>query len=239
MRDLEMRNVAQPVEFRAATKDDSPGTLRGYAIVFNKYSQNLGGFVEQVDPAAARKSLADNVPVVARGNHDDNQLLGTIEAETLRLGADDVGVWYEVDLPNTGPGRDHAVLAKRGDLRYSSFAFHTLEDEWSVTDSGFPLRTLTSIQLIDVAPVVSPAYRDSTAGMRSLAAAVHMDVDAVRDAPVEELRSLLNGEPIEPPAAAEVRGEEEQGDSGQGETHLAAALLKRAEFEMNHPKITP
>lgn len=237
MRDLEMRNVSQPVEFRAASKSDSPGTLRGYAIVFNKYSQNLGGFVEQVDPAAARKSLADNVPVVARGNHDDNQLLGTTEAETLRLGADDVGVWYEVDLPDTGAGRDHAVLAQRGDLRYSSFAFHTIDDEWGVTDSGFPLRTLTSIHLIDVAPVVSPAYRDSSVGLRSLAEAVHMDVETVREAPAEEIRSLLSGEPIEAPAA-EKRGDEEA-EAGQGETHLAAALLKRAEFEMTHPKIEP
>ena len=237
MRDLELRNVAQPVEFRAAkNEDDSPGTLRGYAIVFNKYSQNLGGFVEQVDPAAVRKSLADRVPVVARGNHDDNQLLGTTEAETLRLGADDVGVWYEVDLPNTGAGRDHAVLAKRGDLRYSSFAFHTIDDEWGVTENDFPLRTLTSIHLIDVAPVVSPAYRDSSVAMRSLAAAVHMDVDAVREAPVDEIRSRLNGEEV---SDVEERSEDEQVEAGQGETHLAAALLKRAEFEMNHPKINP
>jgi len=233
MRDLEMRHVAQPVEFRAADGDGSPGTLRGYAIVFNKYSQNLGGFVEQVDPAAVRKSLADRVPVVARGNHDDNQLLGTIEAETLRLGVDDTGMWYEVDLPNTGAGRDHAVLAKRGDLRYSSFAFHTIDDEWGVTENDFPLRTLTSIHLIDVAPVVSPAYRDSSVAMRSLAAAVHMDVDAVREAPVEEIRSRLNGEEI---SDVEERSEDEQAEAGQGETHLAAALLKRAEFEMNYPK---
>jgi len=237
MRDLEMRHVAQPVEFRAASDDDgSPGTLEGYAIVFGKYSQNLGGFVEQVDPAAVRKSLADNVPVVARYNHDDNFLLGTTEAGTLTLTADEVGVRYRVDLPNTSAGRDTAALAKRGDLRYSSFAFHTVDDDWGVTERGFPLRTLTDIQLVDVAPVVSPAYRDSSVGLRSLAAAVHMDVDAVREAPVDEIRSRLNGEEV---SGVEERSEDEQVEAGQGETHLAAALLKRAEFEMNHPKINP
>jgi len=224
-RDIEMRHVAQPVEFRAAKDDDaSPGTLRGYAIVFNKYSQNLGGFVEQVDPSAVRKSLADAVPVVARGNHDDNQLLGTTEAETLRIGEDDTGLWYEVDLPNTGPGRDHAVLAKRGDLRYSSFAFHTIDDEWGVTEQGFPLRTLTSIHLIDVAPVVSPAYRDSTVGVRSLAEHLHVEVDTVTSASTDELRSLLAGEPIEPPV--EVRGDNDE-DEGQGETHPSVSLRQR------------
>ena len=225
MRDLEMRHVAQPVEFRDADADGSPGTLEGYAVVFGKFSQNLGGFVEQVDPAAVRKSLADNTPVVARFNHDDNFLLGTTEAGTLTLTADEVGVRFRVDLPNTSAGRDMAALAKRGDLRYSSFAFHTIEDEWGVTEAGLPLRTLTSIHLIDVAPVVSPAYRDSSVGLRSLAEAVHMDVESVREAPVEELRSLLNGEPLETPEA-ETRSDEQESE-GQGDTHPNLDLLKR------------
>jgi HK97 family phage prohead protease len=225
MRDLEMRHVAQPVEFRDADGDGSPGVLEGYAIVFGKFSQNLGGFVEQVDPAAVRKSLADQVPVVARYNHDDNFLLGTTEAGTLTLTADEVGVRYRVDLPNTSAGRDTAALAKRGDLRYSSFAFHTVSDDWGVTERGFPLRTLTDIQLVDVAPVVSPAYRDSSVGLRSLAAAVHMDVDAVREAPVETLRSLIAGEPVEPPV--EVRAEEVQEEEGQSDTHPSISMRQR------------
>jgi len=222
MRDLEMRHVSQPVEFRSA--DDGPGTLDGYAIVFNKYSQNLGGFVERVDPAAATKSVSDKLPVVARYNHDDNFLLGTIEAGTLRLEVDDVGVRYIVDLPDTSAGRDVAALAKRGDLRYSSFAFHTLEDEWDVTEQGFPLRTLRSIQLVDVAPVVNPAYRDSTVGVRSLAEHLHIEVDAVAAASTDELRSLLSGEPVETPV--EVRADEQE-EEGQSETHPSITMRQR------------
>lgn len=237
MRDLEMRHIAQPVEFRAAKDTASPGTLEGYAIVFNRYSENLGGFVERVDPGAATKSVADKLPVVARHNHDDNQLLGTIEAGTLRLEVDDIGVRYSVDLPDTSVGRDVAVLAKRGDLRYSSFAFATIADEWDLTDEGFPLRTLKSIRLVDVAPVTSPAYRDSSVGMRSLAEHLHVEVDVVTEATTEELRSLINGDPIEPPTP-EVRAEEQEAE-GQGETHLVAALLKRAEFINSHPVINP
>lgn len=224
MRDLEMRHVSQPAEFRSA--DDGPGTLEGYAIVFNKYSQNLGGFVERVDPNAATKSVADKLPVVARYNHDDNFLLGTIEGGTLRLEVDDIGVRYIVDLPDTSAGRDVAVLGKRGDLRYSSFAFHTLEDEWDVTEQGFPLRTLRSIQLVDVAPVVNPAYRDSTAGVRSLAEHLHIDVDAVVAASTEELRSLINGDPVQIPPV-EARGEDQEEADGQSETHPKVSLLQR------------
>ena len=171
--DVERRHLAQPVELRKL--DGGIGVLRGYAAKYMRYSQNLGGFVEQVAAAAFLKSLGDKVPVIARYNHDDNYLLGTTEAETLRLLSDEVGLPYEVDLPDTTAGRDVAVLAFRGDLRYSSFAFHTIEDEWSVTEQGFPLRTLLNVQLIDVAPVNTPAYMDTSTGLRSLAHRIDVD----------------------------------------------------------------
>jgi len=167
--DLEIRTAALgPVELREG--GDGIGQLVGYAAVFNRHSQNLGGFVEQVDPAAFNKSLADNVPVMARMNHDDAHLLGTTWAGTLTLEADGTGLRYTVDLPDTQAGRDAKVLAARGDMKWSSFAFRTIDDEWSQTDQGFPLRTLRAVQLVDVAPVNSPAYTDTSVALRSLAA---------------------------------------------------------------------
>lgn len=167
-RELEIRTAAHAVELRA--KGDGLGTLTGYAAVFNRHSQNLGGFVEQVDPGAFTKSLADDVPVMARGNHDDAMLLGTTWAGTLRLSVDGTGLRYEVDLPDTTAGRDFRELAARGDVKWSSFAFRTIEDEWGVTEQGFPLRTLRAVQLVDVAPVNSPAYLDTSVAARSLRA---------------------------------------------------------------------
>ena len=168
--ELEIRTAANTVELRDS---DGLGVLVGYAAVFNKRSQNLGGFVEQVDPGAFTKSLADNVPVMARGNHNDDMLLGTTWANTLRLEVDGTGLRYEVDLPDTSAGRDFRILAKRGDIKWSSFAFRTLEDDWGFTEDDFPLRTLRSVQLVDVAPVNSPAYLDTTVAARNLEAAKH------------------------------------------------------------------
>lgn len=191
-RDTELRNIPGAVELRASTSG-GPGVLVGYASVFNKRSQNLGGFVEQVDPDAFNKSLADGVPVVARFNHKDDYLLGTTEAGTLVLGKDGTGLRYEVDLPDTMAGRDVAALAKRGDLRYSSFAFQTIDDEWGYTEDDFPLRTLRAVKLMDVAPVVSPAYRDTTTGLRSLAEHFELRLDDVeRAAKANELRKLID-----------------------------------------------
>lgn len=176
MSDAERRFTSVPVETRA--KSDSL-TIGGYAAKFMRISQNLGGFVEQIDRGFFNKSRGDGWPsVVARYNHDDMSLLGTSDARTLRLGLDDIGLTYDVDLPQSR--NDVYELVQRGDVRQSSFAFITFEDDWATTDQGFPLRTLVSGRLLDVAPVNTPAYEDTSVGLRSLAAKFSADVEEVR-----------------------------------------------------------
>lgn len=188
--ELERRYTIAQLEYRASSS--GPGELYGYAAKYQRYSQNLGGFVEQVMPGAFTKSLADKVDVLARYNHDDNALLGRTASSTLRLATDETGLTYSVDLPDTSVGRDLATLAKRGDVYQSSFAFYTLQDEWSLTDNGFPLRSLIQTQLVDVAPVNTPAYLDTSSAVRSLATALAIeDIERVRHMDVAEVRSLL------------------------------------------------
>ncbi len=221
MRELEVRNHSGAVEFRAT---DKGGVLTGYAAVFNRFSQNLGGFVEQVDPRAFNKTLSDAGPVFARFNHEDNYLLGTTEANTLRLSVDGTGLRYEIDLPDTTAGRDVRVLAKRGDLSKSSFAFRTMPegDEWGYTPDGFLLRTLTEVELVDVAPVVNPAYRDTSTGLRSLANHFKLDLEQVKqEAKSGNLRSLLQAKEDSAPTASDRDGD------GPGETHPQLDLYQR------------
>jgi HK97 family phage prohead protease len=171
--------------------DGGSKRIGGYAAVFNRSSKNLGGFVEVVDPVAFNQARGDGWPeVIARYNHDDNQLLGTTAAGTLRMGLDSYGLTYDVLPPNS---MSHVVeLVERGDVRKSSFAFRTVSDDWSTTEQGYPLRRLTGVQLVDVAPVNVPAYADSTAGLRSLAAKFEADLEEVRSmAQADELRKFF------------------------------------------------
>jgi HK97 family phage prohead protease len=136
---------------------------------------------------------------MARYNHDDMHLLGTTAAGTLALTVDGTGLDYEVAPPNSR--KDVYELVARGDIRKSSFAFRTLDDEWSVSEQDYPLRHLMSVQLVDVAPVNSPAYTDTSAGKRSqfvLAEAVGaLESLAARfDADVAEVRSLAEGDDL-------------------------------------------
>ncbi len=182
MSDLERRYTPGTVEVVRAA-GESKKSIGGYAAKFEKQSRNLGGFVEVIRSSAFNKSRGDGWPdVMARYNHDDNMLLGTSGAGTLRLHVDEVGLFYEVDPP--AARADILELVARGDVAKSSFAFRVMTegDEWGLNDLDIPLRTLTSVQLVDVAPVNSPAYLDTTTGLRSLAEHV--------DAPLEEVRKL-------------------------------------------------
>ena len=140
--------------------------------------------------------------------------MGTSAARTLTLQPDNVGLDYDVDPPQAR--NDIVELCQRGDIRHSSFAFRVPPggDEWGVTDQNYPLRTLHEVQLVDVAPVLDPAYPDATAGLRSLAAHFDADPEEVRTmAAQDELRRFFvrtdnRGAPVKPkptlfaPAAA-------------------------------------
>lgn len=215
----ERRATPGTVELRAAGGDGSDA-LGGYALKWRTLSQNLGGYVETVGPDAVDDATVrgERGDVVARYQHDDAYLLGRLVSGTLRLAKDGTGVDYSVDLPDTDYARNVAALAKRGDLRHSSFAFRTLEDEWGLSDQGFPLRTLNSIQLVDVAPVVNPAYMDTSTGLRSLAEQRDLDLDViVQAASHNELGVLLReGAPKHIDLGA-----------GQGDTHPALEARRR------------
>lgn len=171
---------------------DSPQHIVGYASVFNKLSRKLaGGFVERVNPSAFRSSKeAGFEGVVCRWNHNDDFLLGTIAGRTLAIGYDDNGLAYDVLPPNSET--KVMELMRRGDVTSSSFAFRNVEggDDWALSDFGMPLRTLLSLELIDVAPVTTPAYPDATAAVRAFEGVIESLARQFGEDP-EEVRSLF------------------------------------------------
>lgn len=200
MSSLERRFADVRVEVRLRPDDADKRTIGGYAAMFDKRSDDLGGFYEVIDRRAFNGSRGRSFPgVVARYNHDDNMLLGTTSARTLRLDVDDTGLLYDVDLPTHRS--DVYELVQRGDVARSSFAFRVLPDgdTWEMDDNDMVRRTLTNVQLYDVAPVNTPAYQDTSVGVRnldvavrSLARQVEADPSEVRDAyEARELRRFF------------------------------------------------
>jgi hypothetical protein len=187
----ERRFTRYPPEFRQRGEGHPPHIF-GYAACFGKLSRKLGGFVEQVGLTAFNESRTDNWPdVVCRYNHHDDMLLGTTHARTLTLSIDETGLAYDVEPPESR--RDVMEYVQRGDVRHSSFAFRVYPggDEWGVSEFNYPMRTLHSIQLVDVAPVLDPAYPDTTSAARALNGAVESLANWVQGDP-EEIRSRLS-----------------------------------------------
>jgi uncharacterized protein len=186
----ERRFTRFPLEVRQAGPSDAKH-IWGYAACFGKLSRKLGGFVEQVDHTAFDEARTDGWPdVVCRFNHKDDLLLGTTYARTLELNVNDTGLQYDVEPPQSRA--DILEYCQRGDIRHSSFAFRVFPggDEWGVSEFNYPMRTLVSVQLVDVAPVLDPAYPDSTAAARALNGAVESLANWVQGDP-EEVRSRL------------------------------------------------
>lgn len=158
---LERRMVTGEVEARA---QGSNIYIEGYASVFEKRSGNLGGFVEKVKRTAFNKTIRE-ADVRALWNHDPQYVLGRTGAGTLELSIDDSGLYYRSLLPNTSYAKDLAALMERRDVRESSFTFFKVQDDWDLTEEGYPQRSLIEVGLIDVAPVTFPAYPDATSGV--------------------------------------------------------------------------
>jgi HK97 family phage prohead protease len=134
----------------------------GHAAVFNKLSEDLGGFREKIMPNAFDDVLKDDVR--AYFNHDPNYLLGRVSAGTLRLSVDQKGLKYELDIPNTTAGRDLKENLKNGNITQSSFAFTLGKDgdSWERNDDGVDVRIINKVnRLYDVSPVSLPAYPDA------------------------------------------------------------------------------
>ncbi len=141
------------------TGDSKLPALSGHAAIFNKLSESSGRFRERILPGAFKASLAAGDEIVANVEHKGGlSALGNTKSKTLRLTEDDRGLAVEIDPPDTQAGRDVVELVKRGDLRHMSFAFMTIDDEFSM-ENGETVRTLSKVKLFDVSIVSQPAYK--------------------------------------------------------------------------------
>ena len=163
---LEYRRLEQ-FELRKAEDGKGPGTLRGYAAKFDKWSADFSWFREIIRKGAFADSLENGADVRALFDHDTGRIIGRSGAGTLRINEDDTGLAVEIDLPDTSDGRDLAISVERGDIDGMSFGFNVKEDRWTHKDEGLDERELLKIELFEVSAVAFPAYPDTTIAKRS------------------------------------------------------------------------
>jgi len=157
-------------ELRAIDESDGEPKVEGYPAMFDKYSEDLGGFVERIAPGAFKKSLKNGADVRALWNHDQNFVLGRTKSGTVKLREDDKGLYMINRPPNTQWARDLMVSIGRKDVTQMSFGFWVVDDEWKERKDKPPVRTLNEVELVDVSVVTFPAYPDTKVALRSMEA---------------------------------------------------------------------
>jgi HK97 family phage prohead protease len=184
------------IETRVDSTEDGKHLVVGHASVYDSRSNNLGGFYEFIERGAFNEELINNSDVRALINHDPNLILARNTSGTLNLTADQRGLKYEFEMPETSYGKDLAISMKRGDITQSSFAFTVAEDDWSTDDEGNNIRTIKKIdRLYDVSPVTYPAYNmaesDLVVAKRGLKEYQDSLVDETKEEIIEENENNL------------------------------------------------
>ena len=229
---IERRQVSTEVQLRA--RADGGQVIEGYSPVYDRMSDDLGGFVEVIERgAASRRISADDI--FGLFNHDPSAVLGRSRpgaaANTMRLAEDDRGVHYEIDVPDTTLGRDVVTSIERGDITGASFAFTVLEDRLEATDQGYPLRRIISLrQMFDTGPVTYPAYPDADAGTRRRSLMLEAHADELGTRTLDELPEL------EPTALVDLirdpQGDARHNDSGDTALVVSTARLVEARLRL-------
>ncbi|MBQ6459508.1 MAG: HK97 family phage prohead protease [Exiguobacterium sp.] len=159
--------TTDPLEIRE--EDDGKRTLSGYAVKWEMKSQPMGWF-RRFKEQFKRGAFADSLTKDDQRylwSHDISKVLGRTKNGTLRLYEDNIGLRFELDLPNTTLGNDTYESIKRGDVDGVSFGFRMKKEEWDESDPDNVLRTISQADLFEISAVAFPAYPDSEVQARS------------------------------------------------------------------------
>ena len=155
-----------PVDnLRFETREDGEEVLTGTAIPFGVRSENLGGFVEQVDPAFVDRtitSLGEGERMLALWNHSSSDTIGNTGPKGgLTVSKEKHGLDFELPAANLTGTQRRAI--EREDVSRMSFGFFVTKDEWERGEDDKPdVRTLLDGTILEISPVTWPAYKTTS-----------------------------------------------------------------------------
>jgi uncharacterized protein len=140
--------------------------VRGMAVVYGALSEDLGGWRERIQAGAFTKSLRNNPDVQILNSHNQAQILGRVSSQTATVTDSSIGLRFSLSLGNSSHANDVADMLKRGDVSQCSFGFSCIRDLWELEDDIL-VRTVQEAQLFELSVVGSPAYSQTSVGLRS------------------------------------------------------------------------
>ncbi len=186
-----------PFSLERAAADDGL-TLTGHGAVFNEWTTIdswEGRFRERIAPGAFKKTLQENGHRVRlQFDHGQHPLIGSLPIGSVRkLKEDTRGLYVEARLADNWLVQPVREAIENESIDGMSFRFSVVAERWDEEDSDLPERTITEVRLMELGPVVWPAYEGTDVGVRSLELARSLlaaDDDTRRDI----ARLLLRGD---------------------------------------------
>jgi hypothetical protein len=200
MSEYEVRTI--PVEVRALT-DETGRVIEGRAIVYNVWSEDLGGFREKLAKGSAK--LANDL--LALFDHDSSMVLGRTSAGTLEAKDDGAGVVMRAYPPDTSWANDLLVSMDRGDIKHMSFRLRVNDDLWEIGTDGQIERTILDMEVDELSIVSMPAYPQTSASARDKCAEIRAKSDQAPIIPLEDTTDGGAPEVEEPGSGDSVRYE--------------------------------
>jgi HK97 family phage prohead protease len=152
---------------RADASDSKQRYVEGCGVVYNKEVELWDSYFETIDRDAFKDCLSQNPEVKCFFNHDPNYVLSTNRSTpALTLTQHDDGLYFCSPIPDTSYGRDLCENLSVKNITGASFTFIVDEDKVSIDKSGAYHRNITKCTLLEVGPVVNPAYTMTAVGLR-------------------------------------------------------------------------
>lgn len=187
-----------PFQLDRADEGSDGLTLTGHGAVFNSWTTIdswEGRFRERIAPGAFTKTLQENGSRVRlQFDHGQHPLIGSLPIGAIRkLKEDRRGLFVEARLADNWLIQPVREAIENGSVDGMSFRFSVVNEAWDKQDSDLPERTITEVKLMELGPVVWPAYDNTDIGVRSLELArslVAADDDTRREVATILLRDL-------------------------------------------------
>ena len=188
------------LQIRQDAGTPSPGTITGPVVVYGDLAPNpQGGLGAERMAAGAWGPDVDRQSWTANLMHNRRKEVGRT-GDGLTLADSSAALLAEIVLPDTDPGRETAMLARRGDVRGLSGEFDILQ-QYRAADG---VREVVRVAGDAVGIVDRPAYRGSRIEIRQAADAsviIAGPAGAGKTARARELLAELRAQGYEPLAA--------------------------------------
>lgn len=209
-------------------------TITGYAIVFESWSRDLGGFYEIIRKGAITQELINRSDVIMNVNHDNDKMVArSVNGEgTLKLTLDDTGLRFEFEAPPTPLGEELLFNIRSGNLFECSFAFSLSGSDtcerWTKDENMLRREILEIGGIYDCSIVTCAAYGATSCHTRGLETEIINTQDILRnmdnkeklnqlEEEIKKLRAEMEAEeekpaeePVEEPTEEEAPVEEEK-----------------------------